>query len=68
MVELQRGRVCARAPTGPGNMILQRGRIYQMVPSTGRLTDQGVRPARQRQSTEKAERESWSHSDRLKKD
>ena len=35
-----------RAPTGPGNLILQRGRIYQMVLWTGILNDQGVRPAR----------------------
>ena len=55
--------VLVRAPTGPGNMILQRIRNSRMVLWKSKLTDQGVRPVWQRQSRARAERDSWSCSD-----
>ena len=39
--------------------------IYRMVLWMGKWTDQGVRPAGQRQSKERAERDSWSCLDLL---
>ena len=42
---------------GRGNMALQIGRICGMFLFMRRVTDQGVRPAGQRQSRPKAERE-----------
>ena len=49
----------------PGNMTLQRSRIFRMVLFKMRITDQGVGPAWQRQSWARAGRDSHSCSDSL---
>ena len=62
------GVVEVRAPAGPGEMILQRGMISRMVLCKGKFSDQVLRPARQIQSKEGAERDSRSGLDCLKRD
>ena len=51
------GCVC-RAPTGTGNMILQRSKNSRLILWKGKLTDTGGRPVLQRQSRSGAEKDS----------